>query len=105
MAKHLHLKTTLLFILIIVLVVGLSIISTRIWGGKPEQPRELRGLIIEKEMTIIQFGQANKLPNSVLKEIFELKVKSDLEKKLNEYGTSDQIASMVTPHMQCSRLA
>jgi len=96
MAKHLHLKTTLLFILIIVLVVGLSIISTRIWGGKPEQPPELRGLIIEKEMTIIQFGQANKLPNSVLKEIFELKVKSDLEKKLNEYGTSDQIASMVT---------
>ncbi len=96
MVKHPHLKTTLLFILMIVLVVGLSIISTRIWGGKPEQPPELKGLIIEKEMTIIQFGQANGLTNEVLKEIFELKVKADLEKRLNEYGTADQIASMVT---------
>ena len=96
MVKHPHLKTTLLFILMIVLVVGLSIISMRIWGGKPEQPPELKGLIIEKEMTIIQFGQANGLTNEVLKEIFELKVKADLEKKLNEYGTADQIASMVT---------
>jgi polyferredoxin len=46
-------------------------------------------------MTITQFGQANELPNTVLKEIFDLKAKSDLEKKINEYGTSDQIASMV----------
>ena len=96
MLKHSHLKTTLLFILMIVLVVGLSIISTRIFGGKPEPPQEVKRLIIEKEMTIIQFGQANGLTNQVLKEIFDLKVKADLEKKLNEYGTADQIAFMVT---------
>ena len=96
MVRYSHLKTTLLFILMIVLVVGLSIISTQIWGGKPEQPPELKGLIIEKEMTIIQFGQANGLTNQALKEIFDLKVETDLEKKLNKFGTAEQIVSMVT---------
>ena len=96
MAKHPPLKTALLFIVMIVSVVGLSIISTQIWGGKPEQTTVLKKLIIEKEMTIIQFGEANALTHQALKEIFGLKVKADLEKKLNEYGTVDQIASMVT---------
>jgi len=95
MAKHSHLKTTLLFILMIVFVVGSSMISAVIWGGKPEQAPVLKKLIIEKEMTIIRFGQANGLTNQVLKEIFDLKVKADLEKKLNDYGTADQVASMV----------
>ena len=96
MARHSRLKTTLLFILTIVLVVGLSILSAQIWGGKPEQPPEIKGLIIEKEMTLIQFGQANGLTIQVLKELFDLKVKTDLEKKLTEYGTAEEIASMVT---------
>ena len=96
MDKHPQLRTVICFILIIVCIVGLSIISTRIWGGKPEQPQKLYELIIDKEMTIIQFGQANALPNKFLKEIFELKVKSDLEKRVDEYGNPDQITAMVT---------
>jgi len=95
MDKHPQLRTSLYFILIIVLVIGLSIISTRIWGGKAEQLQKVNEPIIEKEMTINQFGQANALPNPVLKEIFDLKVQSDLGKKLEEYGTPDQIAAMV----------
>jgi ferredoxin len=95
MAKHSRLKTAILFIFIIVLVVGLSTISNRIWSDKPEQLQEAKELIIEKEMTLTQFGQANELPNTVLKEIFDLKEKSDLEKKISEYGNSGQIASMV----------
>jgi len=96
MDKHPRLRTAICFILIIVFIVGLSILSTRIWGGKPEQPQKLNELIIDKEMTIIQFGQANALPNKFLKEIFELKVKPDLEKRLDEYGNPDQITAMVT---------
>jgi len=95
MIKNSSLRTIILFISLSALVVGLSIISNNIWGGKPEKLSELNELIIEKEMTISQFGKANDLPNSVLKEIFDLKVKSDLGKKLNEYGTSDGIASIV----------
>jgi ferredoxin len=96
MARNSYLKTISLFILIIVLAVGLSVISTRIWGGKSEEATAPKKLTIEKEMTVMQFGQTNGLPNQVLKEIFDLKVKSDLEKKLTEYGTVDQVTSMVT---------
>ncbi|MDD5723376.1 MAG: 4Fe-4S binding protein [Syntrophales bacterium] len=96
MDKYPRLKTAVYFILIIVFIVGLSIIFTRIWGGKPEQPQKLNELIIDKEMTVEQFGQANELPNTVLKEVLELKVQSDLGKTLDEYGTPDQISSMVT---------
>ena len=95
MLKPSPLKTAILFVLIIILVVGLSVMSNRIWGGKSEQLPQLKKFVIEKEMTVIQFGQANDLPSPVLKEIFELKDKSDLERKISEYGTSDQIAPLV----------
>ena len=99
MKKYPQLRTAIYFILIIVLALGLSIISIRIWEGKPEQPQQLKELIIDKEMTINQFGQANALPNTVLKELFDLKVQSDLRKKLDEYGTPDQVAHMVNKKM------
>ncbi len=95
MAKYSPLKTVVLFVLLIVVVISLSILSNRIWGGKHEQAQEVKNPIIEKEMTVTQFGQANELSNPVLKELFELKSKTDLEKKLNEYGTPDQISARV----------
>ena len=99
MIKTLSLRAILLFISLSAFVVVLSTISNNIWGGKPEQLPERKELIIEKDMTISQFGKANDLPNSVLKEIFDLKVKSDLENKLNEYGTSEEIASIVSKNL------
>jgi len=96
MEKHSRLRTALYFTAIIVLVVGLSIFSTQIWGGKSEQPQTFAKLIIDKEMTIIQFGQANQLSETFLKELFDLKVKTELEKKLDIYGTHNQITSLVT---------
>jgi Pyruvate/2-oxoacid:ferredoxin oxidoreductase delta subunit len=95
MAKYSPLKTALSFIVILILVVTLSILSNRIWGGKPEQVQDVKEPIIEQGMTISQFGQANELPNSALKELFILTAKSDLEKKLDEYGTPEQIFNMV----------
>ncbi|MDO8946017.1 MAG: 4Fe-4S binding protein [Desulfocapsaceae bacterium] len=96
MIKDSPFKTSLLFVCIVVLVLGLSIISTQIWGGKPEQLPTPNKLIMVQEMTLVQFGQANDLSNPMLKEIFELKAKTDLEKSLQEYGTADQIAAKVT---------
>lgn len=88
-------KSLILLVVLISLVIGLSLISNRIWGGKPEKPSEFKELKIEKEMTVAQFGRANEWPNNILKEILGLQEKSDLEKKLSEYGTADQISSMV----------
>jgi len=95
MKKESPFRTVILVVALIIFVVGLSIVSNRIWGGKPEKPQESGELIIEDDMTVFQFGQANNLPNPVLKEIFELQVKSDLQKSLSEYGSPEQIKSMV----------
>ncbi len=95
MKKHPRLSTALYFISIIILVAGLSIVSTKIWDGKSEQLQIPKKLIIDNEMTIFQFGQANQFSEKVLKELFDLKAKTDLEKKLAVYGTPDQITSLV----------
>jgi Pyruvate/2-oxoacid:ferredoxin oxidoreductase delta subunit len=96
MAKPSPFKTIALFLFLITLVVILSMISGRLWGGKPETLPEPKEWTISEEMTLKDFGQANGLPNPALKEIFGLKTKSDLKKKLFEYGTASQIKSLVT---------
>jgi Pyruvate/2-oxoacid:ferredoxin oxidoreductase delta subunit len=95
MAKSSLFKTIALFLSLIISVVFLSMISGRLWGGKPETLPEQREWAIDEEMTLEDFGQANGLPNPALKEIFELRLKSDLQKKLFEYGTAEQIRSLV----------
>ena len=96
------LKRIVLFLCIIVIVVVLSIISGRLWGGKPEElptPKEWK---ITSEMTLSEFGQANGLPNPVMKNIFQLQTRSDLEKKISDYGTVDQVTAMVVKKMALS---
>ncbi len=95
MGNHSPLRAALFFILLIGLVVGLSLISDRIWGGKPETLPQPKNLSLGMEMTVSRFGKANEIPNPVLKEIFDLQAKSDLDKKLREFGTANQIASLV----------
>jgi len=52
MNKDSSLRTVILFISLLALVVGLSIISNKLWGGKPEQLLERGVLIIEKDITV-----------------------------------------------------
>ena len=96
MAKPSPFITIALFLSLITLVVILSMISGRLWGGKPETLPEPEEWTISEEMTLKDFGQANGLPNPALKKIFELQTKSDLQKKLFEYGTASHIKSLVT---------
>lgn len=95
MPKSSIVKTIFLFLLLIVFVIILSIISNRLWGGKPETLPKPGEFIISEDMTLRDFGQKNGLPNPALKAIFGLQTKSDLQKKLSEYGNADQIESLV----------
>ena len=88
-------KTIISFISLIAIVVILSMVSARLWGGKPEKLPDLSSLVVSQEMTLKDFGQANGLPNPSLKKIFGLQNKSDLQKTLSEYGTDAQIRSQV----------
>jgi NAD-dependent dihydropyrimidine dehydrogenase PreA subunit len=89
-------QTISLFIALVAAVVILSSISATLWGGKAETLSEPKQLIIAEEMTLIDFGQANGVPNPALKEIFGLQKKSDLQKKVSEYGSAAQIHSLVS---------
>lgn len=99
MGKSSPAKTILLFFTLIALVVILSMISNNLWGGKPESLPDPAELTIEKNMTLKDFGQANDLSNPILKEIFNLQAKSDIQNKLDQYGTAPQIQSLVTKEM------
>jgi polyferredoxin len=89
-------RTIILFILLIIFIVSMSIFSNRIWAGKPAKQVESDELIIENNMTVSEFGQANNLPNPTLRGIFNLQERADLQKSLSEFGTPDQIRFMVT---------
>jgi polyferredoxin len=80
---------------VIAAVVVLSTISGKFWGGKPETRPSPVEWNIGSDMTLGEFGRANSLPNPVLKEIFGLQTRSDLQKKLSAYGTAEQIRAMV----------
>jgi len=96
MNPHSFAKTIALFLGLIAVVVSLSLASNRLWGGRPEKSPEPRQWVLQKDMSVGEFGQANNLPNPVLKEMFGLQAKSDLQRKLSEYGTPDQIKSLAT---------
>ena len=87
--------TLLLFLSLIATVVGLSFISDRLWGGRPETLPEPMELVMDEGMTLNDFGKANNLSGPVLKSIFELERKSDLDRRLSDYGTGEQIKTLV----------
>ena len=99
MSPHSWMKTVFSFIFLIVFVIGFSIFSNRLWSDKPETLPELDELIINEEMTITEFGKANNLSNPFLKEIFDLQTKKDLDKKLNKFGSSEQIFALINKKM------
>ncbi|OGP69272.1 MAG: 4Fe-4S ferredoxin [Deltaproteobacteria bacterium RBG_13_47_9] len=89
-------RIVLSLVVFIVLVVVLSSVSVRLWGEKPEKAPARQGLVFQEEMTVSEFGKANQLPNAVLKEVFGLVSKEDLQKKVTEFQYSrDQIVTRV----------
>ena len=83
-------KVIVQFVLLLVLVVVLSWISTIIWKGKPETIPPPKKLDISSDMTVVEFGQKNGLPNTVLKQIFPLQAKEDLQKKIGSFNLSTE---------------
>jgi polyferredoxin len=96
MAQKSRLGIVVSFVVLMVLVLVLSSVSMRLWGEKPEKAPVRKELIFQEEMTVADFGKANQLPNTVLKEAFGLVSKEDLQKKITEFKYSrDQIVTRV----------
>jgi polyferredoxin len=89
-------RTTLLFFALVGLVMVLSFFSGRIWGAKGESSPVPAVLSIEEGMQLSEFGRANGLSNPILKEIFGLRSREELQKQLSTFGSPDQVKSLVT---------
>jgi polyferredoxin len=83
-------RILLQFVILSAAVVGLSFLSSRLWGGKPEGQHQSRPLIVEEAMTIAQFGARNELPPALLKKVFPLQAPADLQKPLAAFGMSQE---------------
>jgi polyferredoxin len=88
------------FVLLIAAVVALSFVSTRLWGGKPEKLPEDQPVIVDGSMTVAEFGEKNGLPRPVMKSVFGLQTKADLQKKIEDFGlTAGQLEERVSKAM------
>ncbi|MBU2512598.1 4Fe-4S binding protein [bacterium] len=78
------------FVLLIGILIGLSYIMNQVWVQKVETIPEKQVLIIEKSMTVTEFGQKNNLTSHILQNALDLKSQQDLNKKLVELDLSDE---------------
>jgi NAD-dependent dihydropyrimidine dehydrogenase PreA subunit len=86
-------KVLIPFVVLVAAVVGLSFLSARLWGGPLEGQVENRSLIIDKSMTVAQFGRRNQLPPALLEKVFDLGGPADRERPIVAFGMStEQIA-------------
>ncbi len=84
-------------LIMIGLVMFLSNLSSSLWLEEKEISSTAEELQILPGMSLAEFGKANNIPNPTLKEIFKLTSPSDLEKKFDELGmTEEQVKIKLT---------
>jgi len=88
MEQKKSLRPILFWSISLVFVLLFSSLSTYLWGGKLEKIEEPRPLTIREDMTLAEFGEINQLSYLVLKSVFRLTTKEDLQKKLKDCGLS-----------------
>jgi len=89
-------RMILWFILTIALVVAGSYFATRAWGDKPETVEIPENLTVRPDMTLAEFKEQNELPGPMIKRIFGVEKREDLQKTLREFELDqDEIKSQV----------
>lgn len=84
-----YLKVFVAALAVIIAVFLLSFFSVKVQGHKEEGSGKI-AISINDTMTIANFGLINGIPNPVLKEVFGLSSKSDLQKRIFQTGLSDE---------------
>ena len=93
------LQTVAVFVLVIAFITGGSFISSMMWGGKSEKIEIPASLVMNNEMTLEEFAFVNSIPDNALKQIFELRSRDDLAKKVSAFGSPEEISAMVKKGM------
>lgn len=90
-------KVLIYFAIVIAVVIVLSSLISGLWGVKEgEGTGEAVAINITADMTVEEFGRTNNLSKELLKEIFVLTDKKDLQKTIGQTGISpEQIIAKV----------
>lgn len=81
---------------VLLVVVAGSMLSSRLWRGERAVAGSGGAIVYDAAMTIGEFGQQNGLPDPMLKEVFQLRSRSDLTRRLGDCGLSrDQVIQAV----------
>lgn len=100
MTRQKEFKVLIQFVLLISIVLAASYFSSTLWGGKPKEIKPSHTLLLKDSMTISEFGKENGIPMPVLKKVFQLNTKQDLNKTIGDFHISgDQITKSITKNM------
>ncbi|HOH30277.1 MAG TPA: 4Fe-4S ferredoxin, partial [Candidatus Hydrogenedentes bacterium] len=75
-------------VLLSVLIVALSFFSVVLWDAKPEEIPEARDWVLNEQMRIAEFAEANNVTEQILKEALHLTSKEELSKTIGSLGFS-----------------
>ncbi len=90
MENQKKIKSLVQFVLLISLVIVTSYFSSIIWGGKPEGGKPNKTLLIKDSMSLGEFIKKNEIPLPVIKKVFQLETKQDLNKTLGDFNLSQE---------------
>lgn len=86
-------RTISYFIVIVLVVVGTSVLSSRLWSGEQEQLPEIIAVDIDKNITVNEFGKKYHLERISLKKIFAITSPGDLKKQVADFGMNEELLS------------
>lgn len=84
------LKKGFIFVSLIGAVIVLSLLSSSIWGERPERVMTLSKLVTAPGMTVRDFAASNGLTESMSRHIFGVADREDFDRNIETFGLSEQ---------------
>ncbi len=82
-------QTVVATLFMVAFIIMLSLFSEKIWDKKEIILPKADSLVINQEVTVLDFAKKNKLPNKLVQKIFNIKDKKMLNKPLSQFSISN----------------
>jgi len=83
-------RTIISLVIIILIIISTSFVSSRLWAGKPEKLPQSIEITMSEDMTVAEFGKKYNLDRQVLRNVFDLKSKTDLQKQVSDFRMNQE---------------
>ena len=83
-------RTIISLVIVLLIIVSTSYVSSRLWAGKPEQLPESIEITASQDITVAEFGKKHNIDSQVLRNVFDLKSKADLQRQVFDFGMNQE---------------